>query len=62
MARPRKAPPVFRLEIEYTPASESDANCAISALALMYRHVMLRRRSALAAIRHAEALPATTNP
>lgn len=62
MARPRKEPPKFRLEVQYVPASDEDAKYAISALALMYRHVVLRRRGTLAAVRHAEALPAIAQP
>jgi len=62
MARPRKATPKFQLEIKYVPASDEDARYAISALALMYRHVTLRRSRAVTAIRHAETLPAVVQP
>lgn len=62
VGRPPKPSPQFRLEIQYVPASEADANYAISALALMYRHVTLRGRGTLAAIRRAEALPGIKRP
>jgi len=62
MARPRKEPPKFRLEVKYVPASAEDAKYAISALALMYRHVMLRNTRVLSSFRRAEALPAVHRP
>ena len=62
MGRPPKPPPQFGLTIEYVPATEANANYAISALALMYRHVTLRRRRTITTVRRAEALSATQKP
>jgi len=62
MGRHRKPPPVFRLEVECVPASAEDAKYAISALALMYRHVMLRNTRVVSSFRRAEALPAAHRP
>lgn len=62
MGRHRKPPPVFRFEFKYVPASAEDAKYAIASLALMYRHVMLRNPRILAALRRADALPASPRP
>lgn len=62
MGRPPKRPPEIRLEILYVPASEADAKYAVSAFALMYRHVMLRNPRILAGLRRMEALAASPLP
>lgn len=44
MARPRKAPAVFRLTVEYTTADDSRRERAVAILAVMYRAMLAERR------------------
>lgn len=62
MGRHRKPPPVFKFEVQYVPASAEDAKYGLASLALMYRHIMLRNPRILAALRRADALPASHRP